>query len=231
MLPSPKTTQFKIKDIVWLYPSTCPLIVLSTLWLGHPSGHTPLSFPAWSSHTLFFHQNLTLSSSYVLHMLHFPLHRPPSSPHPSYVAFPHLTPFSPVLCAPEPRSPSFSLLILSHPMLYQAAWRYYSTDSTKPYLDATWRHYDSLLPTSRHVSMPDHRPKNTRLTHLIFGSTNQLMNFVSFVVLSLTFSSSSLLLLSIFFYYYYFIFPFFFFSFCASFFFLVLCILHAVCLA
>ncbi|XP_039889428.1 potassium voltage-gated channel subfamily KQT member 4 isoform X8 [Simochromis diagramma] len=30
--------------------------------------------------------------------------------------------------------------------LIQAAWRYYSTDSTRPYLDATWRHYESLLP-------------------------------------------------------------------------------------
>uniref|UniRef100_A0A8C9Z538 Potassium voltage-gated channel, KQT-like subfamily, member 5b n=1 Tax=Sander lucioperca TaxID=283035 RepID=A0A8C9Z538_SANLU len=39
--------------------------------------------------------------------------------------------------------------------LIQAAWRYYSTDSTKPYLDATWRHYESLLPSHRHVSMPD----------------------------------------------------------------------------
>uniref|UniRef100_A0A665V8L5 Potassium voltage-gated channel, KQT-like subfamily, member 5b n=1 Tax=Echeneis naucrates TaxID=173247 RepID=A0A665V8L5_ECHNA len=39
--------------------------------------------------------------------------------------------------------------------LIQAAWRYYSTDSTRPYLDATWRHYESLLPSHRHVSMPD----------------------------------------------------------------------------
>uniref|UniRef100_A0A674P2U3 Potassium voltage-gated channel, KQT-like subfamily, member 5b n=1 Tax=Takifugu rubripes TaxID=31033 RepID=A0A674P2U3_TAKRU len=30
--------------------------------------------------------------------------------------------------------------------LIQAAWRYYSTDSTRPYLDATWRRYESLLP-------------------------------------------------------------------------------------
>uniref|UniRef100_H3D9H4 Potassium voltage-gated channel, KQT-like subfamily, member 5b n=1 Tax=Tetraodon nigroviridis TaxID=99883 RepID=H3D9H4_TETNG len=30
--------------------------------------------------------------------------------------------------------------------LIQAAWRYYSTDSTRPDLDATWRHYESLLP-------------------------------------------------------------------------------------
>ncbi|XP_032382946.1 potassium voltage-gated channel subfamily KQT member 4 isoform X3 [Etheostoma spectabile] len=33
--------------------------------------------------------------------------------------------------------------------LIQAAWRYYSTDSTKPYLDATWQHYESLLPSHR----------------------------------------------------------------------------------
>ncbi|KAG7238169.1 hypothetical protein INR49_031174 [Caranx melampygus] len=32
--------------------------------------------------------------------------------------------------------------------LIQAAWRYYSTDSTRPYLDATWRHYESLLPST-----------------------------------------------------------------------------------
>ncbi|XP_072240223.1 potassium voltage-gated channel subfamily KQT member 4-like isoform X3 [Leuresthes tenuis] len=31
--------------------------------------------------------------------------------------------------------------------LIQAAWRYYSTDSARPYLDATWRHYESLLPS------------------------------------------------------------------------------------
>ncbi|XP_037116892.1 potassium voltage-gated channel subfamily KQT member 4-like isoform X4 [Syngnathus acus] len=31
--------------------------------------------------------------------------------------------------------------------LIQAAWRYYSTDSTRPYLDATWRHYESLQPS------------------------------------------------------------------------------------
>uniref|UniRef100_A0A8D3BNG3 Potassium voltage-gated channel subfamily KQT member 5-like n=1 Tax=Scophthalmus maximus TaxID=52904 RepID=A0A8D3BNG3_SCOMX len=42
--------------------------------------------------------------------------------------------------------------------LIQAAWRYYSTDSTRPYLDATWRHYESLLPSHRHVSMPALRP-------------------------------------------------------------------------
>uniref|UniRef100_A0A096M1H0 Potassium voltage-gated channel, KQT-like subfamily, member 5b n=1 Tax=Poecilia formosa TaxID=48698 RepID=A0A096M1H0_POEFO len=33
--------------------------------------------------------------------------------------------------------------------LIQAAWRYYSTD--RPYLDATWRHYESLLPINRKV--------------------------------------------------------------------------------
>uniref|UniRef100_A0A3B5AEF6 Potassium voltage-gated channel subfamily KQT member 5-like n=1 Tax=Stegastes partitus TaxID=144197 RepID=A0A3B5AEF6_9TELE len=35
--------------------------------------------------------------------------------------------------------------------LIQAAWRYYSTDSARPDLDATWRHYESLLPPHRHV--------------------------------------------------------------------------------
>uniref|UniRef100_A0A672HNN2 Potassium voltage-gated channel subfamily KQT member 5-like n=1 Tax=Salarias fasciatus TaxID=181472 RepID=A0A672HNN2_SALFA len=42
--------------------------------------------------------------------------------------------------------------------LIQAAWRYYSTDSSRPYLDATWRHYERLLPPLRHVSMSDLRP-------------------------------------------------------------------------
>uniref|UniRef100_A0A671UJR3 Potassium voltage-gated channel, KQT-like subfamily, member 5b n=1 Tax=Sparus aurata TaxID=8175 RepID=A0A671UJR3_SPAAU len=39
--------------------------------------------------------------------------------------------------------------------LIQAAWRYYSTDSARPYLNASWRHYESLLPPHRHVSRPD----------------------------------------------------------------------------
>ncbi|MEQ2273471.1 hypothetical protein XENORESO_004547 [Xenotaenia resolanae] len=50
------------------------------------------------------------------------------------------------------------LFILCLPMLYQAAWRHYSTDSARSYLDATWRHYESLLPIQRHVSMPDLHP-------------------------------------------------------------------------
>lgn len=53
--------------------------------------------------------------------------------------------------------------------LIQAAWRYYSTDSTRPYLDATWRHYESLLPSHRHVSMPDLRSNHRRVTHLFFS--------------------------------------------------------------
>ncbi|XP_037620291.1 potassium voltage-gated channel subfamily KQT member 4 isoform X3 [Sebastes umbrosus] len=40
--------------------------------------------------------------------------------------------------------------------LIQAAWRYYTTDSTRPYLDATWRHYESLLPShSQKLSFKD----------------------------------------------------------------------------
>lgn len=58
-------------------------------------------------------------------------------------------------------SPFFSFVLCFHfilpcpvsgHILIQAAWRYYSTDSTRPYLDATWRHYESLLPPHRHVS-------------------------------------------------------------------------------
>ncbi|KAG7492822.1 hypothetical protein MATL_G00018730 [Megalops atlanticus] len=30
--------------------------------------------------------------------------------------------------------------------LIQAAWRFYSTDGSRPYLTATWRHYESVLP-------------------------------------------------------------------------------------
>ncbi|KAL2076280.1 hypothetical protein ACEWY4_028112 [Coilia grayii] len=38
--------------------------------------------------------------------------------------------------------------------LIQAAWRYYSTDASRPYLEATWRHYERGLPSLRHVWMP-----------------------------------------------------------------------------
>uniref|UniRef100_A0A8C2IE34 Potassium voltage-gated channel, KQT-like subfamily, member 5b n=1 Tax=Cyprinus carpio TaxID=7962 RepID=A0A8C2IE34_CYPCA len=38
--------------------------------------------------------------------------------------------------------------------LIQAAWRYYSTDGSRPYLEATWRHYESTVPVLRHVWMP-----------------------------------------------------------------------------
>uniref|UniRef100_A0A3B4AKZ7 Ion transport domain-containing protein n=1 Tax=Periophthalmus magnuspinnatus TaxID=409849 RepID=A0A3B4AKZ7_9GOBI len=41
--------------------------------------------------------------------------------------------------------------------LIQTAWRYYSTDSARPYLDATWRHYESLLPVHRQVALPPSR--------------------------------------------------------------------------
>ncbi|XP_052401170.1 potassium voltage-gated channel subfamily KQT member 5 isoform X2 [Carassius gibelio] len=33
--------------------------------------------------------------------------------------------------------------------LIQAAWRYYSTDGSRPYLEATWRHYESTVPVPR----------------------------------------------------------------------------------
>ncbi|XP_035262834.1 potassium voltage-gated channel subfamily KQT member 5 [Anguilla anguilla] len=33
--------------------------------------------------------------------------------------------------------------------LIQAAWRFYSTDASRPYLSATWSHYDSLVPLLR----------------------------------------------------------------------------------
>ncbi|XP_051981996.1 potassium voltage-gated channel subfamily KQT member 5 isoform X2 [Xyrauchen texanus] len=34
--------------------------------------------------------------------------------------------------------------------LIQAVWRYYSTDVSRPYLEATWRHYESTVPVHRH---------------------------------------------------------------------------------
>lgn len=45
---------------------------------------------------------------------------------------------------------SLVLLIFSS---YQATWRFYSTDSSRTYLTATWRYYESILPPLRHVSM------------------------------------------------------------------------------
>uniref|UniRef100_A0AAR2JWS6 Potassium voltage-gated channel, KQT-like subfamily, member 5b n=1 Tax=Pygocentrus nattereri TaxID=42514 RepID=A0AAR2JWS6_PYGNA len=37
--------------------------------------------------------------------------------------------------------------------LIQAAWRLYSTDRSRTYLNGTWRYYKSVLPPQRHVSM------------------------------------------------------------------------------
>ncbi|KAI3363414.1 hypothetical protein L3Q82_012031 [Scortum barcoo] len=42
--------------------------------------------------------------------------------------------------------------------LIQAAWRLYSTDGARPYLRATWHHYQSALPPLRHVSSPPPPP-------------------------------------------------------------------------
>ncbi|KAM9804096.1 LOW QUALITY PROTEIN: potassium voltage-gated channel subfamily KQT member 4-like [Neosynchiropus ocellatus] len=42
--------------------------------------------------------------------------------------------------------------------LIQAAWRLYSTDRARPYLSATWHHYQSALPPLRHVSPPPPPP-------------------------------------------------------------------------
>lgn len=42
--------------------------------------------------------------------------------------------------------------------LTQAAWRLYSTDGARPYLSATWHHYQSALPPFRHVSPPPPPP-------------------------------------------------------------------------
>uniref|UniRef100_A0A8C2B7M8 Potassium voltage-gated channel, KQT-like subfamily, member 5b n=1 Tax=Cyprinus carpio TaxID=7962 RepID=A0A8C2B7M8_CYPCA len=40
--------------------------------------------------------------------------------------------------------------------LIQAAWRYYSTDGSRPYLEATWRHYESTVPVlSQKLSFKD----------------------------------------------------------------------------
>ncbi|TSK17968.1 Potassium voltage-gated channel subfamily KQT member 5 [Bagarius yarrelli] len=35
--------------------------------------------------------------------------------------------------------------------LIQAAWRYYSTDDSRAYLEATWHHYESTIPVLRHL--------------------------------------------------------------------------------
>lgn len=97
----------------------------------------------------------------VLHMLPAPL------PHPLTFLPPTCFTFIPLWLPPPilrsllplswPSRPSALLLrvILSVLVLHQAAWRYYSTDSTRPYLNASWRHYESLLPPHRHVSRPD----------------------------------------------------------------------------
>uniref|UniRef100_A0AAQ6II52 Potassium voltage-gated channel, KQT-like subfamily, member 5b n=1 Tax=Anabas testudineus TaxID=64144 RepID=A0AAQ6II52_ANATE len=61
--------------------------------------------------------------------------------------------------------------------LIQAAWRYYSTDSTRPYLDATWRHYESLLPSQRHVSMPDLRPTTDVRSTETFHDCGETIDF------------------------------------------------------
>lgn len=45
----------------------------------------------------------------------------------------------------------------------QAAWRLYSTDGARPYLRATWHHYQSALPPFRHVSPPPAPPSPPRL--------------------------------------------------------------------
>lgn len=42
----------------------------------------------------------------------------------------------------------------SVPSITQAAWRLYSTDGARPYLRATWHHYQSALSPLRHVSPP-----------------------------------------------------------------------------
>lgn len=36
---------------------------------------------------------------------------------------------------------------------YQASWRFYSTDTSRTNLTATWRYYESILPPLRHVSV------------------------------------------------------------------------------
>ncbi|CAI5654731.1 unnamed protein product [Oreochromis niloticus] len=55
--------------------------------------------------------------------------------------------------------------------LIQAAWRMYSTDGARPYLRATWHHYQSALPPLRHVSPPPAPPPS--LPHLPSTSPNR----------------------------------------------------------
>uniref|UniRef100_A0A674PJV1 Potassium voltage-gated channel, KQT-like subfamily, member 5b n=1 Tax=Takifugu rubripes TaxID=31033 RepID=A0A674PJV1_TAKRU len=74
--------------------------------------------------------------------------------------------------------------------LIQAAWRYYSTDSTRPYLDATWRRYESLLPPHRHnlsksldflnnphLSITPHSPLPSALPLPNFSYSSQKLSF------------------------------------------------------
>uniref|UniRef100_A0A4W4EJT6 Potassium voltage-gated channel, KQT-like subfamily, member 5b n=1 Tax=Electrophorus electricus TaxID=8005 RepID=A0A4W4EJT6_ELEEL len=54
--------------------------------------------------------------------------------------------------------------------LIQAAWRCYSTDDSRPYLQATWLHYETSLPVPRHVWMPAQtkKPLTVFFTNLHF---------------------------------------------------------------
>lgn len=47
---------------------------------------------------------------------------------------------------PNAWSPTTSFPLLPH---HQAAWRLYSTDTSRAYLTATWYYYDSILPSFR----------------------------------------------------------------------------------
>uniref|UniRef100_A0A7N8WU54 Potassium voltage-gated channel, KQT-like subfamily, member 5a n=1 Tax=Mastacembelus armatus TaxID=205130 RepID=A0A7N8WU54_9TELE len=50
--------------------------------------------------------------------------------------------------------------------LIQAAWRLYSTDGARPYLRATWHHYQSAPPPLRHVSPTPPQPPSPPPTSL-----------------------------------------------------------------
>ncbi len=67
--------------------------------------------------------------------------------------------------------------------LNKAAWRYYSTDGSRPYLEATWRHYESTVPVLRHVWMPALTEKKNLCSFLL----------ICFFLFCFVFSSLSLL--------------------------------------
>uniref|UniRef100_A0AAY4EWU1 Potassium voltage-gated channel, KQT-like subfamily, member 5a n=1 Tax=Denticeps clupeoides TaxID=299321 RepID=A0AAY4EWU1_9TELE len=61
--------------------------------------------------------------------------------------------------------------------LIQAAWRYNSTDGSRPYLGATWRLYEGSMPSIRHVWVPDKHCANSPHCSDLPFSSSQKMSF------------------------------------------------------